>query len=229
MLGYARRRWRTFVPLSAFHDGPADDYELAMLTEGRDLVVLVALLNLESAGALELARRESRLRWRGESAASATSIVASVGWLAPPSHPMERAVFRAVRAGSESEESIATDTAVRTALDDLHQRLVLTGLLEPPPLIDDPELDDFIVRSLVGHELVRRLRRNHPVESVGTLVALFGEKILTDVDSDLARRRAPTRPVVAWRTIALGDTGGDGTGECGEAGAGSLHGSSSDF
>ena len=33
-LRYWWRRWRIFVPLSAFHDGPADDYELAMLTGG---------------------------------------------------------------------------------------------------------------------------------------------------------------------------------------------------
>ena len=226
-LEYARQRWRTFVPLSAFHEGPADDYELAMLTGGRDRVVLVALLNLDGVGALELARTGSPFRRPAARALAKSSMVASVGWLEPPAHPAETAVFRAVLAGNESEERIAGDPGVIAALGDLRQRLVATGLLDPrplpPELAKDPRFRDVNPRSLLGHELVRRLRKNHPVESVGTLVALFGEKMLAKVDADLAPARAPTRRVLSWQTIPpspLGDFGGDGMGEGGEVGTG---------
>ncbi|MGI8808634.1 MAG: hypothetical protein ACR2KK_12455 [Acidimicrobiales bacterium] len=226
---YAWQRWRTFVPLSAFHDGPADDYELAMLTEGRDLVVLVALSNLDSVGALELARRESRFRRPGAKVEPDSSIVASVGWLQPPAHPVEAAVFRAVFAGNESKRTIADHSAVGAALGDLCQRMVATGLLDPRP---PPELAErqwfrgFHPRSLLGNELVRRLRKNHPVESMGTLVALFGEKMLAKVAADLAPARAPTRRPLSWETIALsalsalGDFGGDGMSGGGEVDTG---------
>lgn len=224
---YAWRRWRIFVPLSAFHDGPADDYELAMLTEGRDLVVLVALLNLDSVEALELARRESGFTRPGTKVEPDSSMVASVGRLEPPAHPVEAAVFRAVFAGNESKRTIADYAAVGAALDDLRQRLVTTGLLDsrppPPELDDDPWLGDLPPRSLLGKELVRRLRKNHPVESVGTLVALFGEKMLAKVDADLAPAQAPSRRALSWETItlsALGDFGGDGMGEGGEVDTG---------
>lgn len=221
---YAWQRWRTFVPLSAFHDGPADDYELAMLTEGRELVVLVALLNLDSVGALELARRESRFRRPGATVEPDSSIVASVGWLEPPAHSVETAVFRAVFAGNESKRTIADHSAVRAALGDLRQRMVATGLLDPrpppPELAEESWFRDFHPRSLLGNELVRRLRKNHPVESVGTLVALFGEKMLAKVDADLAPARAPTRRALSWETIALGGFGGDGMGDGGEVDTG---------
>ena len=220
---YARQRWRTFVPLSAFHAGPADDYELAMLTEGRDLVVLVALLNLDSVGALELARRESRVRWPAPRAEPESSMVASVGWLEPPVHPVETAVYRAVLAGNESDERIAADPGVGAALGQVCQRLVATGLLDPRPLppevAADPRFSDLSRRSLLGNELVRRLRKNHPVDSVGTLVALFGETMLSEVDADLARARAPARRRLSWQTVALatfGDFGGEGMGQGGE-------------
>jgi hypothetical protein len=71
-----------------------------MLTEGRGLAVLVALLNLDSVGALELARRGSRFRRPGAKVEPDSSIVASVGWLEPPAHPLEAAVFRAVSPGT---------------------------------------------------------------------------------------------------------------------------------
>ncbi len=216
---YCRERWRTFVPLSAFHDGPADDYELAMLTEGRDLVVLVALLNLDACEALELARTGFRVRLPWERREHPLPIVASVGWLHPPTHPVERAVYRAALAGMTSEERIRADRQVAVALDELTERLVAAGLLvpqPPPPALAEPERHpNFRPRTLVGHELVRRLRRDHPVESVGTLVALFGDKMLSKVDDGLvrARARATARAQPRWSTIglsALGDSGWGG-------------------
>lgn len=100
------------VPLSAFHDGPANDYELAMLTDGPDLVVLVALLNLESRGALKLARRESRLTGPGARAQPTPSIVASIGSLEPPADPVETAVYRAVR-GTRPRRRLVPSQALR--------------------------------------------------------------------------------------------------------------------
>ena len=193
-LRWWRRRWRTFVPLSAFHDGPANDYELAMLTGGPDLVVLVALLNLESRDALELARTESR-SWRPRgSAERPPSIVVSVGWCHLPLNVTERAVYNAVLAGNESEDRVGADPGVLAALDGLRQRLVATGLLDPEPvpteLAGEPWFDcRSAPRTLLGNGLVRRLRRNHPVESVGTLVALFGTGMLAKLDAGLVRAR----------------------------------------
>ena len=205
---YAWLRWWTFVPLSAFHDGPADDYELAMLTGGRDRVVLVALLNLDSVGALELARQSCVGRSSGI-AEPTSSMIASVSRLEPHAHPAEAAVFRAVLAGHESEERIAADPGVGAAISDLRQRLVDTGLLDPrplpPELAEDPLFRDFSLRTILGNELARRLRRNHPVESVGTLVALFGQKMLAKVDPDLAHvpAPAPSRRARSRQTIAV--------------------------
>lgn len=199
-LQYSSRRWRTFVPLSAFHQGPADDYELAMLTGGPDLVVLVALMNLESRGALELARVESRLPRLEAGSGPRPSIVASIGSLEPGGDPLEAAVYRAVAAGNETEKQrIGAELSVARALDDRHRRLVANGLLVDPALVpqelaEHPSFQNLNPRTLLGNELVRRLRKSHPGESVGTLVALFGPRMLAKVDAGLARARARATP-----------------------------------
>jgi len=219
MLEYWSQRWRTFVPLSAFHDGPADDYELAMLTDGDKLVVLVALLNLESRGTLKLARGGSRLPWpgvgTGGGAAPTPSIVASIGFLEPPADPVETAVYRAVLAGHDSEKGICADSGVALALDDVRHSLVANGLLldlwpVPPELAEHPWFQDLNPRTLLGHELVRRLRKAHPVELERPL-AHFGTRMLTKVDADLARTRARGVPRQRWSGIlAWSDFTGDG-------------------
>ena len=103
-------------------------------------------------------------------------------------------MYNAVLAGSESEERIAADPGVLAALARLRQRLEAAGLVDqnppPPELAAEPWFDGAnLPRTLLGDELVRRLRRNHAVESVGTLVALFGAGMLKKVDTGLVRAR----------------------------------------
>lgn len=93
-----------------------------MLTQGRELPVLVALLNLEFAGALELPRKPQALvPWTREAKDQASAIVLFPVSADVFTHPVERAVYEAVSAGHGSEQSIAGHGRVVAAIDEARE------------------------------------------------------------------------------------------------------------
>ncbi len=228
---YWLQRRRTFVPLASFYPVPADDYDLAMLSEGRSLVVLVALLNLEARGALDLTRWPFRLLPRRGATRDSVPIVARL--TSTPvrvDHPVDQAVYRAIVSGCDSEETITNHAQVVAAIDDVEARMVERGLFhtrrelvqlrrgrrwfELPPSEQSP----------VGKDVLRRLRKScrgtKTPRSLATRVGLDGRPMLWRADPALARFLGVARPGGngVFAPTGFGSAGCPGGGSCGGGG-----------
>ncbi len=232
---YWSHRRRTFVPLASFHPVSTDDYDLAMLSDGRSLVVLAALLNLEEGGALELTRSPFRLTPRRGATRNSAPIVARLtSTPVPIDHPVEQAVYRAVVSGCDTEERIADHSHVVAVVDDLEARMVETGLFHPQRELLQLRRDKrwFELpppeQSPVGTDLLRRLRKTcrgtKTPRSLATRVGLHGRASLWQADPALARflgvPRSGGNGVFAPPGFASGGCAVGSGGSCGGGGGG---------
>lgn len=200
------------VALAAWLDGrrrgglrwDLDEYEVAMLNGGGELVASVALLNLDRAGVIELGDRLLRDLAETNELDLATLTGGDLDELGvgmqitvlgeQPRHPLEQAVHRAVRDSDGRTPEAAIGAAVTAAeFEALRQKLVMSGLLRSPVEQERQRLRWTFFLPVLGLGLVRMaygLSRGRPVLY---LVLLLGATVAAAVVTARSRSERTSR------------------------------------